>query len=133
MDRLHEIKGRYGLFGPGPEVLPGERFLATTTFQQKGLRARLLCDVAADNYELASAEKGARFAALAIEGTADYLRDFLWIWGYVIGLKCLLLGCIFLSRGFLEWREHRNREPLLVDSRPVERIPPLGPTRSLRV
>ena len=77
MDRVHEIADKYGLWGPGPDVPEGERFLATTTFQQKGLRARLLCDVAADNYQLASAEKGAQFAALAIEGTAAYLQDFI--------------------------------------------------------
>lgn len=77
MDRLHEIKDKYGLHGPGPTVPPGERFLATTTFQQKGLRERLLSDVAADDYELASAEKGAKFAELAIEGTAAYLKAFI--------------------------------------------------------
>ena len=77
MDRVHEIEDKYGLFGPGPEVPPGHQFLASTTFLQKGLRARLLCDVAADNYQLASAEKGAQFAALAIEGTAAYLQDFI--------------------------------------------------------
>lgn len=77
MDRAHEIKDKYGLFGPGPDVPPGHRFLATTTFQQKGLRARLLCDVAADTYALASAEKGEKFAALAVKGTAAYLRDFI--------------------------------------------------------
>ena len=77
MDRLDEIEERYGLWGPGPEVPPGQQFMASTTFQQKGLRARLLCDVAADNYQLASAEKGAQFAALAIAGTAAYLRDFI--------------------------------------------------------
>ena len=77
MNRLHEIKDKYGLFGPGPEVSPGHEFLATTTFQQTGLRARLRCDVGADNYELASAEKGKQFAALAVEGTAAYLQDFI--------------------------------------------------------
>ena len=74
MDRVHEIQDTYGLWGPGPHVAPGHQFLASTTFQQKGLRERLLCDVAADNYELASAEKGAKFAELAIEGTAGYLK-----------------------------------------------------------
>ena len=77
MDRVHEIEDRYGLHGPGPEVPPGQQFLATTTFAQTGLRARLLCDVAADNYQLASAEKGAQFAELAITGTAAYLADFI--------------------------------------------------------
>jgi creatinine amidohydrolase/Fe(II)-dependent formamide hydrolase-like protein len=77
MDRVGEIEERYGLHGPGPEVPPGHQFLATTTFQQKGLRERLLCDVATDNYKLASAEKGAQFAALAIQGTAAYLQDFI--------------------------------------------------------
>jgi creatinine amidohydrolase len=77
MDRVCEIKEKYGLFGPGPNLPPGHRFLATTTFQQKGLRAQLLCDVAADNYELASAEKGKLFAELAVQGTAQYLRDFI--------------------------------------------------------
>ena len=77
MDRVHEIKDKYGLHGPGPKVPPGHRFLATTTFQQTGLRERLLCDVAADNYELASAEKGAKFAELAIDGTASYLEEMI--------------------------------------------------------
>ena len=77
MDRVHEIEEKYGLFGPGPELPPGHQFLASSTFEQKGLRARLRCDVAADSYGLASAEKGARFAALAVEGTAAYLRDFI--------------------------------------------------------
>jgi creatinine amidohydrolase len=77
MDRLHEIEERYGLLGPGPEIPPGHRFLATTTFKQTGLRARLLCDVASESYKLASAEKGAQFAALAVKGTVDYLLDFM--------------------------------------------------------
>jgi len=77
MDRVHEIKDKYGLHGPGPQVTPGHQFLATTTFKQTGLRARLLCDVADENYQLASAEKGAAFAELAIAGTADHLRDFI--------------------------------------------------------
>ena len=77
MDRLHEIEDRYGLHGPGPTVDPGQRFLATTTFEQKGLRERLLCDVADENYKLASAEKGAEFARLAVEGTARYLRELI--------------------------------------------------------
>jgi len=74
---VHEIEDKYGLFGPGQEVGPGEQFLATTTFKQTGMRARLLSDVGADNYKLASAEKGAEFAQLAIEGTAAYLKDFI--------------------------------------------------------
>ena len=77
MDRVHEIKDKYGLHGPGPDGAPGHKFLATSTFNQTGLRARLLCDVAADNYELASAEKGEMFANLAIEGTAKYLREMI--------------------------------------------------------
>jgi hypothetical protein len=64
MDRVHEILDKYDLHGPGPDVPPGHRFLATTTFRQTGLRARLLCDVAADNCQLTSA------------GTAAYLADF---------------------------------------------------------
>ena len=77
MDRMHEIEDKYGLIGPGAEVGPGEKFLATTTFKQTGLRARLLCDVGAENYKLASAGKGAQFAELAIEGTAKYLENFI--------------------------------------------------------
>ena len=77
MDRVHEIEDKYGLLGPGPTVPPGHQFLASTTYDQWGLRQRLLCDVAADNYKLASAEKGARFAELAVAGTAAYLRDFI--------------------------------------------------------
>ena len=77
MDRVHEIEGKYGLHGPGPDVPPGHKFLATTTYGQTGLRARLLCDVGNENYRLASAEKGARFAELAVDGTAAYLRDFI--------------------------------------------------------
>ncbi|MBI4551106.1 MAG: creatininase family protein [Candidatus Latescibacteria bacterium] len=77
MDRVGEIETTYGLFGPGPEVPPGHQFLATTTFTQQGLRARLLCDVADESYTKASAEKGAQFAALAVQGVTDYLRDFI--------------------------------------------------------
>ncbi|MEW6751339.1 MAG: creatininase family protein [Candidatus Latescibacterota bacterium] len=77
LDRVHEIRDRYGLHGPGPQVPPGHEHLATTTFQQTGLRARLLCDVASDSYELASALKGAAFAELAVAGTAAYLRSFM--------------------------------------------------------
>ena len=77
MDRVGEIEEKSGLHGPGPDVPPGHQFLATTTFEQTGLRARLLCDVATDNYALASAEKGAQFAELAIAGTAAYLQDFI--------------------------------------------------------
>jgi hypothetical protein len=58
-------------------VPPGHQFLATSTWRQTGLRARLLCDVAADNYPLASAEKGAQFAELSVAGTAAYLSDFI--------------------------------------------------------
>jgi hypothetical protein len=51
-------------------------------------------------------------AALACVGLTfvgiDASRDLAWIWGYVIGLKCLLLGGVFLSRGFIEWRELRR-------------------------
>jgi hypothetical protein len=77
MDRLHEIEDKYGLHGPGPDVPPGHQFLATTTWRQTGLRERLLCDVAADDYGLASAEKGAQFAELSVVGTAAYLKDFI--------------------------------------------------------
>jgi hypothetical protein len=38
----------------------------------------------------------------------DASRDLLWIWGYVFGLKFLILGGIFLTRGFIEWREFRH-------------------------
>ena len=77
MDRVQEIEERYGLHGPGADVPPGHEFLATTTFRQTGLRARLLCDVGNENYRLASAEKGARFAELAVAGTAACLKDFI--------------------------------------------------------
>lgn len=77
MDRVQEIEERYGLHGPGSDVPPGHEFLATTTFRQTGLRARLLCDVGTENYRLAGAEKGARFAELAVAGTAAYLKDFI--------------------------------------------------------
>jgi len=77
MDRVHEIEDKYGLHGPGPDVEPGYQILATTTIKQTGLRARLLCDVGAEDYKLASAEKGAQFAELAIAGTAAYLQDFI--------------------------------------------------------
>jgi len=77
MDRVHEIEDRYGLHGPGAVIEPGHQFLATTTYEQKGLRQRLLCDVATEDYKLASAQKGAKFAQLAVEGSVDYLRDFI--------------------------------------------------------
>ena len=35
----------------------------------------------------------------------DASRGLAWIWGYVIGLKCMLLGGVLLTRGFVEWRE----------------------------
>jgi len=51
-------------------------------------------------------------AALVCTGTTlivvDISRGLAWIWGYVLGLKCLLLGGTFLILGLLEWREHRN-------------------------
>ena len=51
-------------------------------------------------------------AALACVGIAlvaiDASRDLAWIRGYVIGLKCLILGGVFLSRGFIERREFRK-------------------------
>ncbi|MEE2659242.1 MAG: creatininase family protein [Candidatus Latescibacterota bacterium] len=77
MDRLHEIEEHYGLHGPGPIIPPGYEFLATTTYLQTGLRERLLCDVADENYKLASAEKGAKFAELAVAGTTKYLQNFI--------------------------------------------------------
>jgi len=77
MDRLHEIEDKYGLHGPGANVPAGQEYLATTTFRQTGLRALHLCDVGTESYKLATAEKGAAFAALAIEGTADHLRKFI--------------------------------------------------------
>ena len=40
----------------------------------------------------------------------DFSRDLAWIWGYVIGLKCLIIGIVFVSRGFIEWRECRQGE-----------------------
>jgi len=53
-------------------------------------------------------------AALACAGITlvaiDVSRDLLWIWGYVFGLKCLILAGIFLTRSFVEWRESRNEE-----------------------
>lgn len=52
---------------------------------------------------------GAAFVCVGVTLVAiDASRDLAWIWGYVIGLKCLLLGGIFLTRGFLEWREYRH-------------------------
>jgi len=38
----------------------------------------------------------------------DVRHDLAWIWGYVIGLKCLLLGGALTTRGFLERREFRD-------------------------
>jgi creatinine amidohydrolase len=77
MDRLHEIESKYGLSGPGYQPPPGEQFLASTTFTQRGLRQRLRCDVGEDSYQLASAQKGAQFAALAVTGVVRYLREFI--------------------------------------------------------
>jgi hypothetical protein len=51
-------------------------------------------------------------AVLTCIGTAlivvDISRGFAWIWGYVLGLKCLLPGGAFLTLGLLEWYKHRN-------------------------
>jgi hypothetical protein len=51
-------------------------------------------------------------AALASFGMAlvviDFRHDLAWIQGYVIGLKCLIIGFVFVSRGFLEWHEFRQ-------------------------
>jgi hypothetical protein len=53
-------------------------------------------------------------AALACAGITfvaiDVSRNLAWIWGYVLGLKCLILAGIFLTRGFVEWREFRHEE-----------------------
>ncbi len=51
-------------------------------------------------------------AALACIGIVlvviDARRDFAWIWGYVLGLKALLIGGVLLTRGIVEWRECRR-------------------------
>jgi hypothetical protein len=31
----------------------------------------------------------------------DYYREFLWIWGYVIGLKLTIVGVVLLARGLV--------------------------------
>ena len=39
-------------------------------------------------------------------------RGFTWIWGYVLGLKCMLVGGTLLTTGLLEWYAHRTeRDP----------------------
>jgi hypothetical protein len=54
------------------------------------------------------AVRGAALASVGIAMVAiDASRGLAWIWGYVIGLKCVLIGGSFLIRGFIEWREFR--------------------------
>jgi hypothetical protein len=38
----------------------------------------------------------------------DLRHDLLWIWGYVIGLKMVIIGCAFLVRGLAGLYEHRR-------------------------
>jgi hypothetical protein len=51
-------------------------------------------------------------AGLATVGTGfvvlDFRRDLLWIWGYVIGLKCLIIATVLLTRSFTEWLQFRR-------------------------
>ncbi len=51
-------------------------------------------------------------AALLTAGTIlaiiDFRHDLTWLWGYIIGLKCLICGTVFLTRGYVEWREFRT-------------------------
>jgi hypothetical protein len=56
---------------------------------------------------------------------ADFARDLRWIWGYIIGVKCMLVGGAFLVRGLVglyEYRGERGADP------PVCAGPP-GPAR----
>jgi len=36
----------------------------------------------------------------------DFRRDLTWIWGYVIGLKCLIVGTSLISIGVVRLRRH---------------------------
>jgi hypothetical protein len=39
---------------------------------------------------------------------ADFRHDLAFIWGYVIGLKLLIVGCVLVVRGVLGLYEHRR-------------------------
>ena len=38
----------------------------------------------------------------------DFYHHLKFIWGYVLGLKCLVLGGTFVVRAFCEWYESRR-------------------------
>lgn len=40
----------------------------------------------------------------------DLRHHLTFIWGYVVGLKCLILGGTFITRGVLEWVEFRKQQ-----------------------
>ena len=38
----------------------------------------------------------------------DLSRGFAWMWGYILGLKCMVVGGTLLTVGLLEWYAHRG-------------------------
>lgn len=38
----------------------------------------------------------------------DFRHHLTWLWGYIIGLKCLILGVTQMTQGFAEWHECRD-------------------------
>jgi hypothetical protein len=39
---------------------------------------------------------------------ADFARDLRWIWGYIVGVKCMLVDGAFLVRGLVGLYEYRG-------------------------
>jgi len=47
------------------------------------------------------------FVCGVILAAIDFHRDFQWIWGYVLGLKCMIVGTCLIVAGALGLREER--------------------------
>jgi len=48
------------------------------------------------------------FLCGVVFAAADFARDLRWIWGYIIGVKCMLAGGAFLVRGLIGLYEYRG-------------------------
>ncbi len=77
MDRTHEIEDKYGLAGQPKPAPPGHAFLATTTFNQKGLRQSHPCDVGSDSYKNICAENGKRYSDICAKAIARAFQVFI--------------------------------------------------------
>ena len=57
---------------------------------------------------------GAGFLTLGTTlASVDFHYHMKFIWGYILGLKCLVLGGTFMVRAFCEWFESRNEVALV--------------------